>query len=88
MNIQSVKQQLLKLETDLSTQQERQTKLGREQTGDSARDPGDDSVADEEPAAIPDQPETPAPEASPVPEPAPRRTGSLNIGSLKGDPAS
>lgn len=47
MNIQSIKQQLLKLETDLSTQQERQVKLGREQTGDSARDLGDDSVADE-----------------------------------------
>jgi porphyrinogen peroxidase len=43
-----------------------------------------DSVTDEEPAAILDQPETSAPE----PTPAPRRTGSLDIGSLKGDPAS
>ena len=43
-----------------------------------------DSVTDEEPAAIPDQGEAPAPQ----PSPAPRRTGSLDIGSLKGDPAS
>jgi putative iron-dependent peroxidase len=44
-----------------------------------------DSVTDEEPAAgILDQPEAPAPERAP----APRRTGSLDIGSLKGDPAS
>jgi porphyrinogen peroxidase len=42
-----------------------------------------DSVADEEPAAaIPDQGEAPAPSL------APRRPGSLDIGSLKGDPAS
>lgn len=43
-----------------------------------------DSVTDEEPAAIADQGEAPAPQ----PSPAPRRTGSLDIGSLKGDPAS
>jgi len=43
-----------------------------------------DSVTDEEPAAILDQGEAPAPE----PTPAPRRAGSLDIGSLKGDPAS
>jgi putative iron-dependent peroxidase len=43
-----------------------------------------DNVADEEPAAISDQGEAPAAEPSPVP----RRPGSLNIGSLKGDPAS
>jgi putative iron-dependent peroxidase len=44
-----------------------------------------DSVADEEPAAaILDRGEAPAPE----PSPAPRRPGSLDIGSLKGDPAS
>jgi putative iron-dependent peroxidase len=44
-----------------------------------------DSVTDEEPAAaILDQGEAPAPE----PSPAPRRAGSLDIGSLKGDPAS
>jgi putative iron-dependent peroxidase len=43
-----------------------------------------DGVTDEEPAAILDQPEASAPE----PLPAPRRTGSLDIGSLKGDPAS
>ncbi len=44
-----------------------------------------DNVTDEEPAAaIPDEPEAPAPE----PSPAPRRPGSLDIGSLKGDPAS
>jgi porphyrinogen peroxidase len=44
-----------------------------------------DSVADEEPAAaVPDQPAPSAPE----PSPAPRRPGSLDIGSLKGDPAS
>jgi putative iron-dependent peroxidase len=42
-----------------------------------------DGVTDEEPAAaIPDQGEAPAP------SPAPRRQGSLDIGSLKGDPAS
>jgi putative iron-dependent peroxidase len=43
-----------------------------------------DGVTDEEPAAILDQGEAPAPE----PSPAPRRAGSLDIGSLKGDPAS
>jgi putative iron-dependent peroxidase len=43
-----------------------------------------DSVTDEEPAAILDQGEAPASE----PSPAPRRPGSLDIGSLKGDPAS
>ena len=43
-----------------------------------------DSVTNEEPAAILDQGEAPAPQ----PSPAPRRTGSLHIGSLKGDPAS
>ena len=43
-----------------------------------------DSVTNEEPAAILDQGEAPAPQ----PSPAPRRTGSLDIGSLKGDPAS
>jgi putative iron-dependent peroxidase len=42
-----------------------------------------DSVADDEPAAgILDKP------AAPAPEPAARREGSLDIGSLKGDPAS
>lgn len=47
MNIQSFNQRLLKLEEHLLAQQERQVKLGREQTGDSARDQGDASVADE-----------------------------------------
>jgi porphyrinogen peroxidase len=43
------------------------------------------SVADEEPiTGNLDQPEAPAPE----PSTAPRRAGSLDIGSLKGDPAS
>jgi putative iron-dependent peroxidase len=42
-----------------------------------------DSVTDDEPAAgILDKPDAPAP------EPAARREGSLDIGSLKGDPAS
>jgi porphyrinogen peroxidase len=42
-----------------------------------------DDIADEEPAAaVPDEPATPAP------APTPRRKGSLDIGSLKGDPAS
>jgi porphyrinogen peroxidase len=43
-----------------------------------------DSVTDEEPAASPDHGEAPAPQ----PSPASRRTGSLDVGSLKGDPAS
>jgi putative iron-dependent peroxidase len=45
-----------------------------------------DSVTDEEQPAdgVLEQPEPPAPESSQ----APRRAGSLNIGSLKGDPAS
>src|SRR5262249_36066673 len=44
-----------------------------------------DNVADDEPAAAPaDQPAVPAPEG----KPPPRRAGSLDIGSLKGDPAS
>jgi putative iron-dependent peroxidase len=44
-----------------------------------------DNVAGDEPAAAsPDKPAAPAPE----PAPAERRAGSLNIGSLKGDPAS
>jgi putative iron-dependent peroxidase len=42
-----------------------------------------DSVADDEPAAtLSDAP------ADPAPTPAPKRKGSLDIGSLKGDPAS
>ncbi len=44
-----------------------------------------DSVTDEEPAApISDEPAPSAPD----PSPSPRRPGSLDIGSLKGDPAS
>jgi putative iron-dependent peroxidase len=45
-----------------------------------------DNIADEEPAAaaVPDEPAAPAPE----PAPSPKRKGSLDIGSLKGDPAS
>jgi putative iron-dependent peroxidase len=46
-----------------------------------------DNVTDEEPAAILNQGEAPASPAS-EPSPAPRRAGSLDIGSLKGDPAS
>ena len=42
-----------------------------------------DNVADDDPA--PDVSDKPAVAA---PEPAPKRQGSLNIGSLKGDPAS
>ena len=42
-----------------------------------------ENIPDDDPAAVvPDQP------AAPDPEPAPRREGSLDIGSLKGDPAS
>jgi putative iron-dependent peroxidase len=42
-----------------------------------------DNIADEEPAAaVPDEP------TAPSPAPTPRRKGSLDIGSLKGDPAS
>jgi putative iron-dependent peroxidase len=42
-----------------------------------------ENIPDDEPAAgVSDQP------AAPAPEPAPRREGSLDIGSLKGDPAS
>ena len=47
MDIQRFKQQLLKLDANLSAQEERQEKLGREESRDSARDVGDDSVADE-----------------------------------------
>ncbi len=44
-----------------------------------------DNVADEEPAAaVPDEPAV----SAPAPTPAPKRKGSLDIGSLKGDPAS
>jgi putative iron-dependent peroxidase len=42
-----------------------------------------DNIADDDTAAgVSDQP------AVPAPEPAPKRPGSLDIGSLKGDPAS
>lgn len=41
-----------------------------------------ENIADDQAAAL-----SPAP-AVPAPEPAPRRAGSLDIGSLKGDPAS
>jgi DnaK suppressor protein len=47
VNIQSYKERLLKLEKDLASRSERATALGREQTADSSRDMGDDSVADE-----------------------------------------
>lgn len=48
MNIQHLKQRLLKLEADLSAQVERHLQSGGEQTrGTSARDIGDSSVADE-----------------------------------------
>ena len=48
MNIQHVRQRLLKLEAELSAETERHRKLGAEQTRDSsARDYGDSSVADE-----------------------------------------
>ena len=44
-----------------------------------------DGVADEEPPAeVPDEPAI----SAPAPTPAPKRKGSLDIGSLKGDPAS
>jgi putative iron-dependent peroxidase len=44
-----------------------------------------DDVADDEPAAaVPDEPAVSAPPSTP----APKRKGSLDIGSLKGDPAS
>jgi DnaK suppressor protein len=47
MNIQHLKQRLLKLEADLSAQTERHLEFGREQTRDfSVRDTGDSSVAD------------------------------------------
>jgi putative iron-dependent peroxidase len=42
-----------------------------------------DNIADDDPASeVSDKP------AVPAPQPAPKRQGSLNIGSLKGDPAS
>jgi putative iron-dependent peroxidase len=42
-----------------------------------------ENIADDDPAAgVSDEP------AAPAPKPAPRREGSLDIGSLKGDPAS
>jgi putative iron-dependent peroxidase len=44
-----------------------------------------DNIAEDEPAAtVADEPAAPAPTAAPTP----RRKGSLDIGSLKGDPAS
>lgn len=48
MNIQRLKQRLLKLEAELSAQVERHVRSGGEQTRDAAaRDIGDSSVADE-----------------------------------------
>jgi porphyrinogen peroxidase len=51
-----------------------------------------DGVADDEPAATlsaaPADPAPTPPDPAPTPDPAPKRRGSLDIGSLKGDPAS
>lgn len=47
MNTEYYKQRLLELEKDLSRRAERDTALGRDQTADSSRDTGDDSVADQ-----------------------------------------
>jgi putative iron-dependent peroxidase len=43
-----------------------------------------DNIADDDPPSLADEPAAPAP----MPTPAPKRKGSLDIGSLKGDPAS
>ena len=47
MNVQHYKHRLLALETDLSGRTEREATIGRGETGDSSRDIGDASVADE-----------------------------------------
>jgi DnaK suppressor protein len=47
MDSQHYKARLLQLERELSARLEQGTALGREQTADSSRDSGDDSVADQ-----------------------------------------
>ena len=47
METETFKERLLRLEAHLSTETEKEARLGREQTGDSPRDIDEDAVADE-----------------------------------------